>query len=785
MDEDVGIIINIKVPNVAALNDLIRMFGRLTRGMSDVNRSAKKAGQSTQKLFGEMARSFATVSISMSSLRFQMQALASGLTKLTFGAAASGIKIAADTEEANARLGFSLTKIGKKYDDVIKKIDRVSLRTVLTRKDITQMVTSLAIQRIDAFDTALSDLTFTTKDGTKQAITGLEVLNDAVAFSGKTTQRIMFSVREAVSEQKIRPGKQLSEDLNLTRNDLEKWNGALKSAKTNQEAFNRLMQLMADRVGGTTSSINKTLNFILKQFADFRDKLATDIFGPSLGEISTFLREVGEEIIKLVEGDQLKVIGKAIQQVVGGFTGLARIMFTLLQGSITFIEKFPQVIGLFAAATTAVIVLTGALVGIIALMTPFLAFASLFTLIAAAFSFISGIGLVIAAGFAVAAVAVAGLVTALTATGVLVLANTLKAKGFMDIWERFKIVVSAVSEGIRNMTGRFTHLSLETARSLDDRGLLGLVKSVLMWWTRFRRSFETFQIVMRAFGNQFAEAFKPAIQASKQLAESLGIDLDKGVTGSMSEAEQAGVRMGNTVAGVLLNLIDLMAKLIDLTEGFVALFSLDVASARAGRQSESIQKRVQEGEIPVPTNILASIFEPGTFLGNLGLTFKRPGEVTTAEAEESQLVRESLRTAAREERNRQGRISPSTRRNQLFAEGLLGGGDRSGIPAPLASTGLVNVQSILGQLSEVREQSAGAALLRFMQAGELPTQKSRQSEQDAAQRRLAKLMGSEAAAGVVKALQSGRLTIVADNKAVTSITEAIEGDVEFQLGASN
>lgn len=782
MDEDVGIIINIKVPNVAALNDLIRMFGRLTRGMNNVNKSANKAGQSTRRMFGEMARSFATVSIAMNDLRFQMQALASGLTKLTFGAAASGIKIAADTEEANARLGFSLTKIGKKYDDVIKKIDRVSLRTVLTRKDITQMVTSLAIQRIDAFDTALSDLTFTTKDGTKQAITGLEVLNDAVAFSGKTTQRIMFSVREAVSEQKIRPGKQLSEDLNLTRNDLEKWNGALKSAKTNQEAFNRLMQLMADRVGGTTSSINKTLNFTLKQFVDFRDKLATEVFGPSLGEISTFLREVGEEVIKLVEGDQLKVIGKAIQQVVGGFTGLARIMFTLLQGSITFIEKFPQVIGLFAAATTAVIVFAGALTGIVALMTPFLAFASLFTLIAAAFSFISGIGLVIAAGFFVATAAVVGLVTALTATGVLVLANTLKAKGFMDIWERFKIVVSAVSEGIRNMSGTMTHLSLETARSLDDRGLLGLVKTVLMWWTRFRASFEAFSLVMKTFGPTFVLAFKPAIEASKRLAESLGIDINQGVTGSMTEAEVAGVRMGNTVAGVLLDLINLMTRLVDLTEAFVALFSLDVASARAGRQSEEIQARVKKGEIPVPTNILASIFEPGTFLGDLGFTFKKAEDVTTAEAKGSQFVRESLRTAGKAARTRE---SPALKSERKFLDALLEGGDISGVAAPQGVSGGVSTLSILTQLDEIREQRVGSQLLRVMQAGQFPTEKSRKSEEVLAQKNLAKLIGIEAASALIKAMKSGELQLIMDNKAVTAATDAITGNVDIQLGASN
>jgi hypothetical protein len=775
MDEDVGIIINIRVPNVRALNDLIRLFGRLNRTVNDVN----KSGQNTRRVFGEMARSFATVSIAMNDLRFQMTALARGLTKITFGISAAGVKIAADTEEANARLAFALTKINLKYDEVIQKVDEVSLRTVLTRKDITNMVSGLAIQRVNAFDAGLKALTFTTKDGTKQAITAMEVLNDAVAFSGKTTQRIMFSVREAVSEQKIRPGKQLSEDLNLTRNDLEKWNAALKSAKTNQEAFNRLMQLMADRVGGTTSSINKTLNFILKQFADFRDKLATEIFGPSLGEISTFLREVGEDIIKLVKGDQLRSIGEAIRQVVAGFTGLARILFLVVQGITAFISDFPEVIGLLAAATTAVIVFAGALTAIIAMVAPLLAFASLFTLIAAALSFISGIGFVVAAGFLLASAAVAGLVTALTGAGVLLLADTLKAQGFMDMWERFKLVVSAVSEGIRNMSGAMTHLSLESATALDERGLLGLVKTILMWWARVRLGFDAFREVMRAFGPRFKEAFAPAIEASRRLAESIGIDINEGVLDNMSEWEQAGVRVANTLGGAFEGLIETLTKLVDLTENFVSLFDIDVARKRALREDPEIQKRIREGDIPVPSNILGEIFEPGTLAGNLGLEFKRAEQLTSEERALGS-TRESLRTFRQAERERKEALSPALRRANRFATALGEGGDRSGIAAPLVG-GRVDVQSVLGQLNEVQEQRIGAQLLRFQQAAGLPTKLSRAAEQDLAVKRMGKIVGLE----VAKALVKAPLTITVDEKAISATTRAIEGDVEFQLGAAN
>lgn len=776
MDEDVGIIINIKKIDMQAIRALIKGFTNLRKGMDGVNKSANRAQRSTRRMFGEMARSFATVSIAMNDLRFQMSALASGLSKLTFGAAAAGIKIAGDTEEANARLGFALTKIGKKYDEVVKKIDTVSLRTVLTRKDITNMVTSLAIQRIDAFDKGLQALTFTTKDGTKQAITGLEVLNDAVAFSGKTTQRIMFSVREAVAEQHIRPGKQLSEDLNLTRNDLEKWNGALKSAKTNQEAFNRLLQLMADRVGGTTSSINKTLNFILKQFADFRDKLATEIFGPSLKEISMFLREVGQEIIKLVEGDKLKVIGEAIRQVVSGFTGLARIMFLVVQGIVGFISEFPQVIGLISAATTALVVFAGVLTAIIALTAPLLAFASLFTLIAAAFTFISGVGLAIAAGFVLASVAVAGLMTALTGAGILLLGSTLKAQGFMDMWERFKIVVSAVSEGIRNMSGNMTHLSLESATALDERGLLGLVKNILMWWRRFQVGFEAFSRTMGTFGERFRTAIAPAIEASKRLAEAIGIDVSDGVLDSMSEWEKAGVRTANTLAGAFEKLIGILTILLDKTEAVISVFDFDVLRARDVRGDEDIQARIREGQIPVET-VLSTLF--GEFLPNRGLAFKRPEELTKEE-KSTQLARESLRTFQKAQKTRQEAISPAVRRANRFATALGEGGDRTGLAAPLKG-GKVDIQSVLGQLSVVQEQRIGAQFLRFREAAGLPTERARTAEQDLAVKRMGKIVGLE----VAKALVKAPVTVTVDGKAISATTRAIEGDVEFQLGAQN
>lgn len=780
MEEDVGIVINIKAVNAKAVTDLVKQFNQLQKSMDRTTQAGKKMGRQQRELFGNMTRNITGVSMAMNDLRFQMSAVASGVTKATFGVAAAGLKIAADTEEANTRLGFSLTKIEKKYEDVAGKIDEVSLRTTLTRKDITKMVSDLAIQKIDAFDEGLGSLAFTAKDGSRQAITALETLNDAVAFSGKTSKRVLLSVKEAVSEQKIRPGRFLADDLNLSRKELDKWNKALQDAGSNQEAFNVLLKMMADRVGGTSDAIKGTLNFVLQQFDDFRDKIATEVFGPALREVTQFLTELGDELIKLSGGGGLKTIAEAMRQVVAGFMGFARILFLVIKGIVTFVQEFPEVIGLFFAAASAVIAFTAALVGMSAVTGVLLALVSVFTLVAAGLSILTGWGIVLAVVFTKLAVLVATLSAGLVGMGVIALASALKAKGFMDIWERVKLVMAGVTEGIKNMDGKFTHLSLTTARTLDEKGLLGTVKKLLRWWVGMGRAFDAFKARWSTFGPRFQKAIEPAIESLRMFAENLGVDTTSGVTKGMGEFESAGVRAADHLAQAFEGLLISLDRVIGKIETITNLFDFQAQRESAIRRSKEIQEHAAKtGTIALPTgNLMDTLVEPGAVPGHPGTFFATkfvdPKDLSSLSEEEraSPLIRTGLANLAREKRRKDGESSPALRRRQNFFDKVNAGDDLSNVPAPLGKGGSVDT-GVLDNLSVVRKHRVESLLGTIAS-----TEGTSDPARDEAMSKLAKLIGKELAKALV------RVTLKAQIDA-ESMAKTMDGAANASFEAGN
>jgi len=270
MDEtaEFGFIFNVKGNAEKAFK---RMSGYL-KSITAESRASARSYRAPRDEFGRFvsqgtkgavgfAGSIGQVSSALSDATGQITALTSAASNFFGGFVRQGVQTAAAIEESNARLAFGLSKMGMPFDEINDRIDEVSLKTVLTRADLQDMVSELAIQRINAFDTALDSLQYTATDGSKKTISAVESIADAVAFSGKNVNRVMFSIKETVSEGKIRPGRFLSDDLNLARDEVKKWNKELDKAKSNQERFNTLMGLITDRVGGTTGALGDTLNF--------------------------------------------------------------------------------------------------------------------------------------------------------------------------------------------------------------------------------------------------------------------------------------------------------------------------------------------------------------------------------------------------------------------------------------------------------------------------------------------------------------------------------------------
>jgi len=555
--EEIGFIIKLKDQASAGVKQLAAGFNLLGMKITEIGRRARKADQATDSWLSGIAKksqraaaAFSSVSLALNDASHQLARITSMTVGVVFSMAQAGIMAATQIEVSNARLDFAVGKLGKSAEETKERINDVSLATVLTRKEVTDMVTGLALQKIDAFDSSLDDLFVTMQDGSRVGVTSLEVMNDAVAFSGKNAARIMRGVREAVSERKIRTGRWLSEDLEIGGKELAKWNAALKQATGPQEAFNALLGLMAERVGGLTKSMDQTLDFALKKIGDWQDKLADELFRDALPIITKFINDAGNSFIELTREDYFAPIRESITRTIKGIAELAGWLMVGGRAVMDFVRAFPWVIPLLTALGGVMTALTGIAIVISGLLAPVLAFGALAALLP---TIIVGlkVGLVIMAKLAlVGSLVAAPLLLIVGAVGALAAAYV-RAEGVVDFFERWGQVIAAVFEGIQNLDGSFTRLSTETAAGLEKSGLMDQVIDILQIYVKLKNAAIAFKDQMVANWPQIVEAMRPAIESFQSLFSMVGVALDLAPADDDLEGwEKWGKVIANVVSGV-------------------------------------------------------------------------------------------------------------------------------------------------------------------------------------------------------------------------------------------
>lgn len=584
-----------------------------------VKQTRDEFGRFTKSVTSGIERSttaLSTLSMAMDNAAYRIARVTGFIARAFSVAVEEGIRTAAEFEASNARLEFSLQKVGLNYDEIRNKIDLISLQTVATRQELTDMVTTLAIQKVNVFDSALDGLSVTMADGSKRVVNSMEVINDAIQFSGMSTRKVMKSIQEAVSEKKIRVGRHLSEDLNLAGKELGKWNKALKDAGTQQEAFNALVGLMAERVGGATAATQGTLDFILKQMSDWRDKLADMLFKDTLTPLRNFFAEIGAYILELAKNDGLKNIREAIGDIAKFVTRMGKVLFSATKTFVAFAEANPWVVKLTVAVGALAVALSGLLIVLAGTAGVVFAFKALLTIMPLllaglktvvsfiSFSFLPTLlllsPLILGLGFAVAAFA----------------KKALKAKSIADLWDRLKLVAGAVVEGIKNMGDETTTLSRETAIALDKAGLLDFVWNLLRVFNRLKQVFiavgDTFERYWPALEKAGTAALTAWEDAIKDVGSAFGIQtnlIEKGADSSMDTWVRAGIAIAETFLIISLGIIKVvewLGKFLSLLketgdwwgEFGGDLFSDAIAWVQGGVTGEVSTRGMDFGEVP-------------------------------------------------------------------------------------------------------------------------------------------------------------------------------------------
>lgn len=518
MEEDFGIDFNVRGNAVKALQSIQKELTAVTKQAKNLERNLG-GGKSGGGLVGDNKKQIKDAGDGIkgfvNDLNLSIMGMAqfgsiidstfNSITSRVKSVAMTGFNTAAGIEESNARLKFGLQKLGLEYESIEKKIDAVSLKTVLTRRELADLTTGLGIQGINIWSENMENLTIKTKEGTEAIVSATEVMADAAAFSGRGSSRIIFGVKEAAAEG-LRRGW-LSEDLDLSIKMRKEWNKQLDKGKNKQERFEILMGLMADKVGGMALALGNTFNFMMQQVDDWTDKVYNELFKGALPIIRELVKDTGEYIIKLTSNDNLKGVRDAITDITKMLAQVARYVGRVLQAIIEFTVAHPRVVkiafwlgvalttmlALLSAAVTFGIVVQGIVAGL-------MGWYKMVELTRIAMSSVSsfmtkmggarGVITMLKGQFAKLAASMGPvlLYAGLIAVALAFLARMLVGgKSWIDTWNRLKLVFAAISEGLQNMKDGMTHISTKSAVALKKAGLFNFVYSFLRGAARMKR----------------------------------------------------------------------------------------------------------------------------------------------------------------------------------------------------------------------------------------------------------------------------------------------------------
>ncbi len=570
---DFGMLFNVEGNMPDALQTIASRLKTVNRELDKAGRSSTAPGNGFIKFSKDAKQGSVTIANAMANMNTSLQtslghiqALQGAVKQILFDTAVNGIKTAADVEESDARLRFGLRKINRDFDEVAAKIDEISLKTVLSRKEISDLTSSFGVQGIDVFTEKAEKLSFVAADGATKTMTSLEALNDAVAFSGKNVDRIMMSVKEAVSEQKLKTGRWLADDLNLSKKELEKWNKELAKAKTNQEAFETTMRLIAERVGGSTDSVAGTLNFVLKQIDDWVDKINSEMFKGALPFIRDLIQDIGDRLLKLVKDGTFQKLGATITGLFQKFTAAAGFALGIVEKLIVWLADNPWAlemvayIAAFVAGLATVLTLMGAVVGVVMAVQSIIALWP-----------IAVAGLKTAFLFLLPILAKVVLFGALIGGALALIARIMVGgKDWLETWERVKLVFSAIWEGIQNMTDDSTTLSEKTARALENAGLLDFVWNVLRVIHRVKAMFMAVVDTVRQYwpliqeiGTSIMNSLSKSIENIRAAFGLTSNEAVKGMTGAADSSVASWVEAGITIGEILAGIIIFVAKIVE------------------------------------------------------------------------------------------------------------------------------------------------------------------------------------------------------------------------------
>jgi hypothetical protein len=222
--------------------------------------------------------------------------------------------------------------------------------------------------KINPFGTTGEDLkVFRSKTG--EAVSALQVLQDVSDATGRNTDMLMFSVRNALAGQFV----SLKQAVDMPATAFNKLQKDMNALKDPQEKYNVMIRQLGEYFGGAGLAKAKNYSKAIMQIPDLLQQLRAAAGAEGLKVVSKAVFVLVDALTSLVKNkDAMGALGKGfafIANVAGAFIRAAAKAVNIIEAILAKAPYLPILAVVFLAAVAAGTLLAGTLLGVSAAVT--------------------------------------------------------------------------------------------------------------------------------------------------------------------------------------------------------------------------------------------------------------------------------------------------------------------------------------------------------------------------------------------------------------------------------
>jgi len=466
-------------------------------------------------------------------------------------------------QDTQADLKFAF---GSQWESVYDEVLKDSAKLTFSFQDVAQLASGLGRMKINPFGGVdESSQKFLSKTG--EYVRALEVIQDAADASGRDSQKFMFSLREAISGDM----KSIRDALDLPKEVTEKWKKAIDAAKDPQAKYNTMIKELATLYGGAGALKAQNWNKTMAQIPDLLQQIKAAAGAEGIKYLTADMAEFVDVLGDIAKD---KDIMKALAE---GFTiliypiRLAVQWGTKLVGFLGDLVKqypwLPKVVAIFVAFNAAVLILVGSFAGLI------LAIGGVIAGVMAIGSEVL-LPLLAASVFLLPLMVLLGVVLMSIGLGIKSISDTSKRElqTPISMFEKIKVVFSALYEMISTFNGTTSEMSIETYNALKKSGMEGFVDGVMKVWLRLNQLWDGFTATMDdlslSVGPTALELLGELKKAFLLFADMLGL-----TTLQTAATNKSGKDWANTGRDIATSLIVITKMMLGLMTTAIKVFN--------------------------------------------------------------------------------------------------------------------------------------------------------------------------------------------------------------------